>query len=593
MYKRICVSMVIRDENYDIIKFKKFNHEMIEEIDGNEDVTIFDCCDKIDNLPNNIKTLNIYFCQDFEKNKLPLINNLPSNITKLYLSSYNEPIKIFPKNLEILDLGDNFNNVIENYPKKLKEVTYGLYYNKPIDNLPDSVTHIFFRISLRERKMIENKNKIGNFSQEKLIRSKNTIAFNKNINKLPQNLKYLDFGYTCLFNKEICKLPDSLEYIYLPIYFKKKINKIPKNIKVLKVDFFYNEISSYGIEGEYSDEETNWFRENRRINDLFYMKKQLNRRLNESISLIFSEKYINLVELTIYKLQNYIKYPESLKILNYYGNERLLTIPPTVKKLNIGREYNQILHIESKELEYIKFGQEFNYPIDKLPESVKEIEFVKMSIFNQDVSNLPKSLKSIIFGENFNKQVDKLPENLMFIKFSRYFNQPVNNLPKKLKKLIFCKKFNQLIDNLPIGLKYLDLGGDFNQNIDLLPVTLVNLNLSKNFNKPVNNLPNTLRRLSFNGKFNMELNNLPLNLKCLNLCRKRRNEAYVTNSESIHLFNQEIDNLPDSIEVLYINDSFDKEIKKLPKNQKKLYITYKHYKENDLIIPSTTAKINS
>ena len=55
MYKRICVSMVIRDENYDIIKFKKFNHETIEEIDGNEDVTIFDCCDKIDNLPNNIK----------------------------------------------------------------------------------------------------------------------------------------------------------------------------------------------------------------------------------------------------------------------------------------------------------------------------------------------------------------------------------------------------------------------------------------------------------------------------------------------------------------------------------------------------------
>ena len=100
------------------------------------------------------------------------------------------------------------------------------------------------------------------------------------------------------------------------------------------------------------------------------------------------------------------------------------------------------------------------------------------------------------------------------------------------------------------------------------------LEFGNNFNQSVDSLPENLRELYFNRKMNCKfdksLDKLPNNLKILGISSS---------------FNNTLDNLPDSLEELlleptYCKSIFSQEIKRLPKNLKKIQYPLNYpYKE--------------
>lgn len=100
---------------------------------------------------------------------------------------------------------------------------------------------------------------------------------------------------------------------------------------------------------------------------------------------------------------------------------------------------------------------------------------------------------------------------------------------------------------------------DFNYNLVqvVMPLGVQKVKFGNMFNQPVNNLPNTITHLQFGWNFNQKVNNFPSNLKYLKLSDN---------------FDQNIDNLPDSIVTLYIGDFFRQNINRLPSSLETLKI---------------------
>ncbi len=240
-------------------------------------------------------------------------------------------------------------------------------------------------------------------------------------------------------------------------------------------------------------------------------------------------------------------------------------------------EYQEFFNDEKTILELqLERSDIFKNPIKILPISLILIDI--RCGFNQEFDftyliNL-KCLK--IINEDFDQPIDKLPDCVEELCFGKSFNQPVNKWPANLKYLHFLRdpKFNQLLDNLPYGIKEINIestGGNskFNLPVDNLPNTLKLLNLGSGFNQPVDNLPDSLEQLGFgwyyfeeyiiSSSFNQPIDNLPKNLKVLTLGDG---------------FFQPINNLPNGLKELFIiNLDYDIPIIKLPKKLKKIYIT--------------------
>jgi hypothetical protein len=154
-------------------------------------------------LPQNLTyiTFNYYFNQK--------IDNLPKNLKILNLKThdFNQKIDNLPKNLKILNLKTfDFNQKINKLPKNLIHLTlYSLYFNKSINCLPKFLTS--FSISW---------------------------TINCDI-KLPKNVKYLSL--TCK-NNLINNIPEHIEKVY--IYFNdkqdKKVENLPLTIKEIIIN---------------------------------------------------------------------------------------------------------------------------------------------------------------------------------------------------------------------------------------------------------------------------------------------------------------------------------------------------------------------
>ncbi len=83
----------------------------------------------------------------------------------------------------------------------------------------------------------------------------------------------------------------------------------------------------------------------------------------------------------------------------------------------------------------LKFGPDFNEPLDNLPEGVEEIHFAHLSIFNHRLDNLPQSLKLLKLGTSYNQPLDFLPAGLETLIISYRFKYPMINFPVGLKNL--------------------------------------------------------------------------------------------------------------------------------------------------------------
>jgi len=147
---------------------------------------------------------------------------------------------------------------------------------------------------------------------------------------------------------------------------------------------------------------------------------------------------------------------------------------------------------------------------------------------------------------------------------------------------IWLTKWNVIFDKLPCGLKYLGIDST---NIEDASFDWDNDNVdSYQFNYSINNLPDTLEELYiYSATFNQPLVNLPSGLKVLFL--------------NCYEFNQSIDNLPVRLETLIIekgNGSLIRNIKldNLPPNLKHLYILCDEIEYTKELLPPSLVRIS-
>lgn len=216
------------------------------------------------------------------------------------------------------------------------------------------------------------------------------------------------------------------------------------------------------------------------------------------------------------------------------------------------------------------FVDNFNYPIDRIPECVEIIEFrgFYQGLFNYNLNNLPQSIKKIyMFSAYYQNGYSNLPENLeeLYIENSNNTIINLNNLPANLKLLNINSPLHEsfTFDHLPVNLKHLHIGyscGLLQARLDNLPESLETLEINADFNFQIDNLPNNLKYLSIeNISFNQSIYNLPKELQYLVISSKE--------------FNQPIGNLPlNLIEVAINFGQNDIEINDLPDNLNNLFI---------------------
>jgi hypothetical protein len=184
-------------------------------------------------------------------------------------------------------------------------------------------------------------------------------------------------------------------------------------------------------------------------------------------------------------------------------------------KIVFKNNFNQIIDENIKKdlcsFTDIKFGHDFNQPINNLDQNIINLEFTSYSDFNQPIDNLPDSIETITFGKNFNHPVDNLPEKLKFVRFGFTFDKSLNNLPLGLITLIiYSKQYSYNFDSLPDTIEKLHIYNkcDFNKYICRWPANLKYLHLNSNFNQPIDNISNNLIELYLHDSFDQSIDSL-------------------------------------------------------------------------------------
>ena len=257
----------------------------------------------------------------------------------------------------------------------------------------------------------------------------------------------------------------------------------------------------------------------------------------------------------------------------------------------------------SKNIKKIIFNAIVTTPIKNIKDTVEEISYggfyshdqledqisigTKTTKENDKIIILPDTLKilriNLILNEKSFKIYD-LPINLekLYLDTQNYFDIP--KLPTNLKRLIFTHESQikqELI--LPDGIEYIELPEIYEYSIKKFPKSLKYLKLSNT--SKYEDIPNSVTHLKLakDSKVTQESDKIPKNLKVLNI------------SKNYNLDTLKFETLSDSIEDLILNIHFentykyieggaiitieqDLEIKKFPKNLKRLYAPLKFMK---------------
>ena len=217
----------------------------------------------------------------------------------------------------------------------------------------------------------------------------------------------------------------------------------------------------------------------------------------------------------------------------------------------------------------IRFDIDFNENIDFLEKSqIEELIFENYGKFNQPLNKLPVSLRKLKVPRNFSYKIEYFPPDLQELTICSDYNYELNNLPAGLIELYLYNDTNYNFDNLPNSLKILR-AGNRDIKIIILPLNLKELILPRYHLYKIEVFPPNLEKLQLSYYYNFSLNNLPNKLIKLIIAggpreyQDRDDNNYINYPE----FNQDINNLPDSIEEIDICvTSYNLPIIKLPKN---------------------------
>jgi len=466
---------------------------------------------------------------------------------------------------------------------------------------------------------------IGILNKQKFIFIENfdkTLTPNIIEEFVSRNVKKIEFGK--YFNKSIDNLPDSIEEIILGDNFDKSIRRFP--LSLVKLTINSRRVKKIALVPVGVREMLVW-REVLNLGSLVNLEKLELIDFHPTIlppnlrTFIYHPRGQRYFDFTI--LPTTLEY---LKLMDNF-NQDITFLPNSVttfeinsqvfssqlnikncnlKTLTIGGSYlqdngqpnlnfNQPLNELPNTLETLTIMEchEFNQPLNHLPDNLQNLKLIGTAKFNQHLNKLPINLKYLLIegskrfdeeydyeeydedcGVDFNKSLDRLPEGLekLVLKDLEFFSHSLDNLPVNLKKLYIKNTNIKLVNNLPINLKKLELIGTKVRNFDRLPEGLEKLVIIQDFNKPIDSLPRGLKYLKLvSDKFNQELNNLPniveLNLYC-------------------PIFKKGIDNLPFSLETLEITAHEKLQYNNLPTNLKNLKI--KSIYENLIVPPSVT-----
>lgn len=222
--------------------------------------------------------------------------------------------------------------------------------------------------------------------------------------------------------------------------------------------------------------------------NIFNKKEFYNLRNN---ILFYNKNYSNGIDIIKSNFDEFIEISKNCDtiILGEIFSSDISKIPPNIK--NIFFE-NNMFDIFNKEIQFpygikkIRFGDNFNYPLDNLPSSLEELEFSQDSQFNQLIDNLPCMIKKITFGKYFNAPLNNLPPNLEYLSIqSDIFSFKLNNIPTGLKYLYFSSNssysYDKIIEGFPEGILEIGYPFEYNYEIDNLPKSIKIVRVSNEY----------------------------------------------------------------------------------------------------------------
>ena len=187
-----------------------------------------------------------------------------------------------------------------------------------------------------------------------------------------------------------------------------------------------------------------------------------------------------------------------------------------------------------------------------------------LSVFNQNII-LPKIITHLIFGFSYNQPIlTPLTNDLILLTFGESFNQIII-LPENLTYLAFGKSFNQYVE-LPNSLTHLTLNNNFSYSINLAYIKYLNINC--NNTDLIENFPNSLEEIIFGKNFIQPIYKFPNKIKRLVFLHDN--------------YNQDLNNLPDSVKKIRLNKNYNKQILNIPNNLKLIKCHY-NYKFTDYL----------
>lgn len=326
---------------------------------------------------------------------------------------------------------------------------------------------------------------------------------------------------------------------------------------------------------------------NQNFNEYFTHKNKIifGSEFNDSL-----EPYMEIISSYNYLMfTDYVNYITAIKTNNKFKNYYSDQYSKSKYNIPIKKLPHQITHI--------KFGMSFNSFVE-LPTNLIYLEFGCDYILDVNLSNL-NCLTNLIFGIGFNKKINYYPPSLTHLVFGYFYSQPLENLPTGLRYLVLGDSFNCCLNNLPDKLEFLSLGEKYSHPI-ILPQSLSSLQIEYTMISLVYELSNhtNLTNLQIRGIYTCDDKNyikFPLNLKKLEFYNSYKIPQVIPQSIT-HLalrycFEQEfnipfrvkylklvcgknqqiLDNLPNNIEILYLDSYFsDGKLDNLPSSVKKI-----------------------
>lgn len=255
------------------------------------------------------------------------------------------------------------------------------------------------------------------------------------------------------------------------------------------------------------------------MDDLLMMRYINNKINNKSENYIYRNYYFDFMKLMSYvnnERYNY-KFKNMKNIMNFYITPPYQNIIKLlnkyffgVNKLKFDGLFNQSIDVFImcfSKLTHLYLGNNFNVPINILPDTTKYIKFGKS--FNSKLNYIPHSLIQFNIKSDIAPPIEQL-NNITHLILTRTLNQHINQLPYSLKKL----KLKLMVDNMSIN--------NFNQMINNLSklssltyLSIIMMSTSKFVLNPISGLSNSLSVLKIN--CDLQILNLPTSLVELRL----------------------------------------------------------------------------